>query len=286
MYPLETNGDRIDFRLHLNHPQEGRVMRYRRKWFQLSPLSLILTIACIPAAFAELDDSAASAPNVPGSRQVHALPPEIEGDVLMLHRRYEAAIHAYQRESNRTAVLLNKIGLAYHHMFAFDEAGKYYQQALAINPHFPEALNNMGAVYYSHRNFAQAERTYREALKYQPQNALMLRNLGLSYFADHKNREGTEAYRQALTADPNIFERAEQSSVEEGGERQQLAASNYSMAKLCAAAGKTHEALGFLQKAHQAGFHDRKQLMKDNDLTGLRSTPEFQQIMLEHTADK
>jgi tetratricopeptide (TPR) repeat protein len=245
-----------------------------------------LILACISAAFAEQDEPAASAPNVTTSRQAHALPPEVEGDLLMVHRRYEAAIDAYQRESNRTAVLLNKIGLAYHHMFAFNEAGKYYQQALAINPRFPEALNNMGAVYYSQHNFAQAERTYREALKYQPQNAIMLRNLGFSYFADHKNKEGAEAYRQALTADPNAFNLDARFNVEEGGERQQLAASNYSMAKLSAAAGKTQEALGFLQKAHQAGFHDRKELMKDNDLTGLRSTPEFHQFMLEQSGDK
>ena len=95
-------------------------MRYRPKWSKLSPLSLILIMACIPAGFAEPDDSAASAPDVNSSRQVHALPPEIEGDVLMVQGRYEGAIHAYQRESNRTAVLLNKIGLAYHHMFAFN----------------------------------------------------------------------------------------------------------------------------------------------------------------------
>jgi tetratricopeptide (TPR) repeat protein len=243
-------------------------------------------MACVAAAFAEPDDSAASAPNGNSSRQVHALPPEVEGDVFMVQGRYEAAIHAYQRESNRTAVLLNKIGLAYHHMLAFDEAGKYYQQALAINPRFAEALNNLGAVYYSRHKFAQAERTYREAHKYQPQNAIVLRNLGLSYFADHKNKEGTEAYRQALTADPDVFHLDARVSVDEGGERQQLAASNYCMAKLFAAAGKTHEALSFLQMAHQAGFHDRKQIMKDNDLTGLRSTSEFQQFMLEHTADK
>jgi Flp pilus assembly protein TadD len=248
-------------------------------------LSLILILACIPAAFAE-PGCTPSAPSVPTSRQAHALPPEVEGDLLMVRRKYEAAIDAYKRESNRTAMLLNKIGLAYHHMFAFDEAGKYYQQALAIQPQFPQALNNMGAVYYSRHNLSQAERTYREALKYQPQNATILHNLGFTYFADHKNKEGAEAYRKALTADPNVVSPDPQLGVDEGGEPHQLAASNYSMAKLCAAAGKTHEALGFLQKAHQAGFHDRKQMMKDNDLTALRSTQEFRQFMLEHTEDK
>jgi tetratricopeptide (TPR) repeat protein len=253
---------------------------------KLSALSFILILACIPGAFAEPHDPTPSAPNLATSHHAHTLPPELEGDVLMVRRRYEAAIDAYKRESIRTAVLLNKIGLAYHHMFAFEEAGKYYQQALAINPRFPQALSNMGAVYYSRHSLGQAERSYQDSLKYQPRNATVLRNLGLAYFADHKNKQGAEAYRQALTVDPNIFNLDPRLTVDEGGGQQQLAASNYSMAKLCASVGKMHEAISFLQTAHRFGFHDRKELMKDKELTALRSTPEFQQFMLEHTEDK
>ncbi len=265
-------------------------MRCRCKHSNLPPLSLFLVLtfipAFIPAALAEPGDPAASAPNVTSSPQDHAVPPEQEGDLFMARRRYEAAIEAYKRESHRTAVLMNKIGVAYHHLFAFNEATKYYQQALAIDPRFSQALNNMGAIYYSQHNLAQAERTYRKAVKCEPGNAIAIRNLGLTYFADNKNKEGVEAYRKAVAMDPSVFHIDLPFTVDEGGTPQQIAASNYSMAKLCAAAGKMHEALSFLQKAHQAGFHDRKQLMKDNDLAALRSTQEFQQFMLEHTKDK
>ena len=46
----------------------------------------------------------------------------------MVHRSYAAAIEAYQRDPEKSAVLWNKIGVAYHHMFALDQARKYYQR--------------------------------------------------------------------------------------------------------------------------------------------------------------
>ena len=41
------------------------------------------------------------------------------------------------------------------------------------------------------------------------------------------------------------------------------------------------EAIGYLRKALDAGFNDRKQLMKDKEFATLRSTPEFHQLMVE-----
>ena len=64
-------------------------------------------------------------------------------------------------------MLWNKIGVAYHHMFALDEARKYYQMALAMNPNYADALNNLAAVYHGQHEYKQAERTYKQALKYR-----------------------------------------------------------------------------------------------------------------------
>jgi hypothetical protein len=43
------------------------------------------------------------------------------------------------------------------------------------------------------------------------------------------------------------------------------------------------ESLSYLRKALEAGFKDRKQLMKDKEFATLRSTPEFRQLMLQQT---
>lgn len=214
--------------------------------------------------------------------RVVTVSPELQGDSFMVRRRYEAAIDAYRRDPNPSAVVLNKIGIAYHHMLAFEEARKYYERALTINPHYAEALNNLGAVYYSRHDFAQAERAYKEALLYHPEMAVVLSNLGTTYFADNKNKLGMAAYQRALVIDPNVLKHDPNRDVEEGGMPRQAMASDYYLAKICAAEGKMPEAIAYLQKALDSGFHNRKQLMRDKEFSALRSTPEFQRLMIEH----
>jgi hemerythrin len=58
---------------------------------------------------------------------------------------------------------------------------------------------------------------------------------------------------------------------------------NYYLAKTYATAGKTEEALSYLRKALEAGFKDKKLLMKDKEFAALRTTPEFHQLMLQQT---
>jgi tetratricopeptide (TPR) repeat protein len=199
----------------------------------------------------------------------------------MVHRSYAAAIEAYEQQSPRTAVTFNKIGVAYHHMFALDEARKYYQTALSMNPGYADALNNLAAVYHGQREYKQAERTYKLALKYSPNNAITYCNLGTAYFAEERYKPGMEAYRKALAINPHVFEPGQIQIVQETSTRRQLVAVNYYLAKTYATAGKMEEALAYLRKAMQAGFKDRKMIMKEKEFATLRSTPEFQQMMLE-----
>ncbi len=236
---------------------------------------------CVQTALAAMPSPAASGTEVAASPEVTSLSPESEGDLLMVRRSYAAAIDAYQRDTARSAVVSNKIGVAYHHMFALDEARKYYQMALAINPNYADALNNLAAVYHGQHDYKQAERLYKRALKYSPGSAVTYCNLGTAYFADEKYKPGMEAYHKALALDPNILAPGQSQIVEEGGTRRQLVAVNYYLAKTYAAAGKMQESLTYLRKALQAGFRDRKQLMKDKEFAALRSTPEFHALMVQ-----
>ncbi len=80
---------------------------------------------------------------------------------------------------------------------------------------------------------------------------------------------------------PNIFDPGQSRSFRRPATRRQLVAVNYYLAKTYATAGKMEESLGYLRKALEAGFRDRKQLMKDKEFAALRSTPEFHQLMME-----
>jgi tetratricopeptide (TPR) repeat protein len=254
---------------------------HRRRSSGLCLIVIFLSVVCVHTTLAATSNSA-PATDVATSPLTAPLSPEIEGDLLMVHHSYAAAIEAYQRQTERSAVLANKIGVAYHHLFALDQARKYYQQALAINPHYADALNNLAAVYHGQHEYKQAERTYKQALKYSPNAAITYCNLGTSYFADEKYKPGMEAYHKALALNPNIFDPHQVQIVQETSTRRQLVAVNYYLAKTYATAGKVEESIGYLRKALEAGFRDRKQLMKDKEFATLRDTPEFHQLMEQH----
>lgn len=206
---------------------------------------------------------------------------EALGDLYMAQHKYVAALNVYQSVEMKTAVVWNKIGVAYHHMFAFDEARKNYEVALRLNPHYAEALNNLGAVYHAKKEYRQAQREYKLAIKYAPKSGVAYGNLGTSYFADHKYKQGIKAYQKAVAVDPTIFNPGRAAGIEEGVSAEQRIAVNYSLAKVYAQAGKQEEAMAALHKAFEAGFKDRKKLMEDRELAGLRETPEFKQMVMD-----
>jgi tetratricopeptide (TPR) repeat protein len=250
----------------------------------LSLLFVLFIMVSVRATFAATPNPSPTASDVPvATPPATPLPPQIEGDLLMVHRNYAAALDAYQRDPDKSAVLWNKIGVAYHHMFALDEARKYYQMALAMNPNYPDALNNLAAVYHGQHDYKQAERTYKLALKYSPSSAITYCNLGTAYFAEEKYKPGMAAYHKALALNPHIFDAGQTQIVQETSTRRQLVAVNYYLAKTYATEGKMEEAISYLRKALEAGFRDRKQLMKDKEFAVLRTTPEFHQLMIEQT---
>jgi tetratricopeptide (TPR) repeat protein len=246
-------------------------------------LCLLLTLAVVVCGhttlFAATSESSPSAADITIPTSNNSLTPEIQGDLLMVRRSYAAALDAYQREPNRSAVLINKIGVAYHHMFALDKARQYYQQALSMKPDYAEAMNNLAAIYHGQHDYRQAEKMYKLALRSSPNSAILYCNLGTSYFAEEKYKAGMDAYNKALSLNPHIFDAGQTQIVEETTTRRQLVAVNFYLARTYATSGKLQESIVYLRKAIENGFRDQKLLMKDKDFAVLRSTPEFHQLM-------
>jgi Tfp pilus assembly protein PilF len=207
------------------------------------------------------------------------MPAEKKADILMARGEYAAAITAYQQSDLKSAIVWNNIGMAYHHLFALEEARKAYQQALTLNPRFAPAANNLAAVYYGQHEFGVAEHWYKKALKHTSESAVIYCNLGTAYFAEDKMKKGLKMYQKAFSIDADVFSPNRAAMVEGGGSREQRVAINYYIAQTFASAGKQEQALLYLRKAMDEGFRDRKRLDEDKDFAALRTTPEFQKLL-------
>ena len=91
---------------------------------------------------------------------------EQRGDILMARKMYREAIDVYREGPQDSAVIWNKIGIAYHQMMQVDEAKRNYEKAIKLNPKYSEAINNLGTVYYSKKSYRRAISQYRKALKW------------------------------------------------------------------------------------------------------------------------
>jgi tetratricopeptide (TPR) repeat protein len=210
-----------------------------------------------------------------------SLSPEVQGDLLMVHQKYLAAVDAYRHGPHDSAIVWNKLGIAYQHMYALDIAKLQYEKALSIDPHYAEAINNLGTVFYGLKNYHKAESYYRKAIHYKPQTASFYSNLGTAYFAEHKYKQGADSYQHAFSLDPEIFIRESLERIAELGPVEEQAKLNYTLAKLYAQAGNMKAAIEYLRAAFSEGFDDRKRLMADKELATLRGTPEFHLLLAE-----
>ncbi len=207
------------------------------------------------------------------------IPVEQKADILMARGEFAAAIVAYRQSNLKSAIVWNNIGMAYHHLFALEEARKAYEQALAINPRFAPASNNLAAVYYGQHDFREAEHWYKRSLKHSSESAVTYCNLGTAYFAEGNFKKGLKMYQKAFSIDEAVFDPDQSKMVEGGGSREQRVAINYYIAETFASAGKQEQALIYLRKAMDEGFNDRKRLDEDKDFAVLRTTPQFQKLL-------
>src|SRR6266571_152577 len=85
-----------------------------------------------------------------------SLTAEQRADILMARKMYREAAEVYKEGPLDSAIIWNKIGIAYHQMLQLDAAKRNYEKAIKLNSQYSEAINNLGTVYYAHKNFRKA----------------------------------------------------------------------------------------------------------------------------------
>jgi tetratricopeptide (TPR) repeat protein len=221
-------------------------------------------------------DNSASVPNP----KPIPLTAEARGDIFMARKMFREAIETYDQSDPKTAVVLNKLGIAYHQMTNFDLARKFYLQSMRSNPKYPEAINNLGTIYYAQKNYRKAISYYRKALVLAPKSASIHSNLGTAYFARKNYKLALDCYQTALSLDPEVFEHRNSHGVllqeRTVAERAKF---HFFMAKTYARSGQTERALLYMRKALEEGFKEKSKFIEDSDFASLRTLPEFDELL-------
>ena len=205
---------------------------------------------------------------------------EQRGDILMARKMYRESIDVYKEGPADSAIIRNKIGIAYHQMLQMNEASRYYQQAIKLNPKYAEAINNLGTIYYARRSYRRAIGQYNKALKLAPNSASIYSNLGTAQFARKKYEEASISYQKALALDPDVFEhRSAYGTLLQERTVGEKARFHYYLAKTYASAGNTARAIQYIRMALEEGFKERKRLMEEPEFAKLRETAEFKELM-------
>jgi tetratricopeptide (TPR) repeat protein len=208
------------------------------------------------------------------------LTPEMRGDIFIARKMYRDAIEMYQEGPKDSAVIANKIGIAYHQLLELDTAAKWYQRAIKLNSQYAEAINNLGTVYYAHRSYRRAISQYHRALRLTPDAASIYSNLGAAYFARKNYKESIAMNQRALELDPEVFERhssfgvlLQERSVDE------RAKWHYYLAKMYAQAGRADLAIQYIRKSLEEGFKEREKFTTDPEFARLKDNADFKLLM-------
>jgi tetratricopeptide (TPR) repeat protein len=249
----------------------------------MSHLSFILRSGILVPALAWQVAPAQNAANTPATQSPAPARPQLSaqerGDIQMARKMYREAIETY-KEAPETAVLMNKIGIAYHQLADLGNAEKCYSRAVKLDPKYTEAMNNLGTIYYSRQSYRRAINQYKKVLRVKPDSASTLANLGSAYFARKQYELASENYQKALAIDPNVFEsRSGTGSVVRDRTVGDRPTFFYYLAKSYAKAGMFEQALNYIRKSLEEGFKERKKFMEEPEFAGLQKDPEFQKLM-------
>ena len=213
------------------------------------------------------------------------LSPEMLGDVYMARKMYREAIDAYRQGPENSAVLANKIGIAFHQLLQLNLAKKYYERSMKLNPKYPEPINNLGTIYYAQRKYSHAIRLYKRALKrYGPQPpASIYANLGAAYFSKKDYKRAMACYEEALKIDPEVFEHHSTfGTLMQERTLSERALFHLYLAKMYAKSGDNQHALIYLRKALEEGVKDRDKIPDMPEFASLKKEPAFQQLLAEN----
>jgi tetratricopeptide (TPR) repeat protein len=219
---------------------------------------------------------------IPDSKAQEALDHTTRGDIFAARKMYEDAVIEYKRSlaiDRYDSAVLNRLGIAYHHLQKYRDSEQQYREALRLRPNQIDYMNNLAVIDYIRADYESAFLRYRAIIKLKPDAVTALRNLGACLFAMERWEDGIAIYQRALALKPDLF--APQPSG--AGPSVQMSQKNsglmhFYLAKVFAIRGEVDTAISYLFKAVDAGFQDLKKLRDEPAFVKIASDERFERV--------
>jgi tetratricopeptide (TPR) repeat protein len=150
----------------------------------------------------------------------------------------------------------------------WEEATRYYRQALALNPTLVEARNNLGTLYVHQQRLTAAIREFQGAVRLDPSSAVVRNNLGSAYFLMGEEALAIREFLAALHIDGTYVSPL------------------YNLASLYARRGDVGQAVAFLTRAMAIEPAVLSWVQEDADFDGIKATKEFQRLRGQHHTNR
>jgi tetratricopeptide (TPR) repeat protein len=147
-----------------------------------------------------------------------------------------------------------------------DKGYGYLQRLFAINPKYVMGWATLGNNYLTRGDYRKAKEMYNKALTLQPDALQVVMLLGKLAVLEKRFDEARDFFLR-IEADKRDWNLAENA---------------YQIVRTEALAGRTDEALAWLEKALNRGYQDYYKLNTNMDLASIWSSPRFAFLMLQY----
>jgi tetratricopeptide (TPR) repeat protein len=109
------------------------------------------------------------------------------------------------RASDQTAASSAKAfyekAMRFHKRGRLQDAKRFYQEALRLDPSYVDALNNLGVLYIRDKDYTAARRSFEKAIKLQPRYVDSYYNLACLYAIEGDERQSLDHLKKAALLD-------------------------------------------------------------------------------------
>jgi len=122
--------------------------------------------------------------------------------ILLTELAISTSGRANKLQEVNDASTYNARGLESFKSGKFEDAVKFYKQAIKLKQDYAEAHYNLGDAYFQLKQYKQAIEAYKQALRYQSNLPAAYNNMGTAYYKLGEHQKAIEAYKEAIRLDP------------------------------------------------------------------------------------